>query len=1361
MNRLVTKLSLPVVLCLAACTGVWADPVGLSPEGGDRLELETGLPLGGVGAGYIELMEDGTTGRLVVTNNWDRPVTDSQGLAWAVAVSDGKRVLGCALRGRSGPGRGVAVSERAMQTLRFRGRFPQARLDYSDPDIPVDICLRAWTPFVPHDLDATSTPLAAFVFDVTNNAEAPRTVTLAGSWEHIIGLGIAEDRDEGPTAESDDASPQVDSAPGVRIGNQVRIEQETRRYALRFDTTRHSPSGRRLNAIGEHLLAVETEKGDIVTGLLGFDPARPEVFWSDLDDDGRLRPWETLSVITPASSRAESNSALAVTFQLKPGATRHLRFVLAWHMPHLVTRQGDLGTDYVDRTEDAWGTALRHFSQFDQRWEQTWEWQRLLDDSTLPDWLKDAFCNSLQVLVTNTVHERHGAFGMLESAEGTGLGSLLSRLFYQPGLLMFFPELDAKELRTIRNLQFSTGQVPCLIGDLREAIGAADVPGGLSGSADNGSAFVIQLQRHVAATGDRAVLRDAYDGARAAIGWCQEQDTNGDGIPSGSALYEEMPPPNISAASVGLWLAALRAAKEMAEWSNDQPVLSDLKKLQWRVERSLLSVLWNGDYFGLAYDPRRPADDSRKLILTTQLLQQWLGGSSRMEPILSADIRRRILGTLAAVSEGEIAVPPLVVVPGGEGERTGDVWPYHQIAGLAVPLIYDGYERDGYSLLRRLAESAEQTPLGVWGAPRRCTVDLEETRAIRASESLVMTTLPAALAGFSLDLTEGEICIDPKLLNRDEIVYPVFTPRGWFELRARKGELGTTRFAALRVIRLFGDEPFELERLGWKLPEWVASDAVDLVVETSRDRAGITTVEPGLALCLFPDGFRLREGDEFRMTLVPDLGPYLLVDCERRTTELRGAAVRKLPLRGLGADRFGFQLFNLLDTPQPVRLRFSNTSGEVLHLVYDGGESPIAVAEEMSVVIDVPASPLSGEAEDRWRRTSKALNRLLSQLGEFPTEKTIAKRVVQLRSDLDELLAQDLYGRRQRFLLSQELEAADLETAPDAWSPSDFQKAQSSLESDIESLFRDADRLTLDPHLSAMTLGAVLPVELQVEVLDDETWRGGEAHVRVSVRSHAHAVVDGRVDLQFPQGWSAQADGTLQLAHSGIPGTIWRRDFTVQPDGPANSGRQTLTVDVNAQWRAFGGGRSGKKSGRYFHLTESFALGSGFARDWYVLGPFPNVAGTGFSTFHDPEGDVNVEQQVKGKSWLPYRSSDGYVDLAGFLTPNEGVLAYAYAYVNSPRVFTSAILHLGGDDGVKVFVNGREIYAYERRDGIRVGEFSVPLDLRRGRNAILLKITQSTGLWGFYAEITDRQGLPIDGMTWGLDQPKQDVSGPE
>ena len=547
VNRLAARLSLIVVLCLLFGTGAWAGPVDFAHGGGDAPILETGLPLGGLGAGYIELLDNGTTGRLVVTNNWDRPVTDSQGLAWAVAVSDGKRVIGRALRGKNGPGRGVADSERAVQTLRFRGRFPQAGLAFSDTALPVDIRLRAWTPFVPHDLEPTSAPLAAFVFDVTNTAETPRTVTLAGSWEHIIGLGIAEAHDEGPTADLDDASSLVDPALGVRIGNQVRIEQEGRRYALRFDTTRHPPSGRRLNAIGEHLLAVETEKGDIVTGLLGFDPDRPEMLWSDLDDDGRLRPWETLAVATPASSRAESDSALAVTFQLKPGATRQLRFVLTWHMPHLVTRQGDLGTDYVTRTDDAWATALRQFSQFDWRWEETRAWQRLLDDSTLPAWLKDAFCNSLQVFVTNTIYERHGAFAMLESAEGTGLGSLLSRLFYQPGLLMFFPELDAKELRATRNLQFSTGQVPCLTGDLREAIGAADVPGGLSGSAENGSAFVIQLHRHVAATGDREVLRDSYDGTRAAIRWCQEQDTNADGIPSGSALYEETTPPNISA----------------------------------------------------------------------------------------------------------------------------------------------------------------------------------------------------------------------------------------------------------------------------------------------------------------------------------------------------------------------------------------------------------------------------------------------------------------------------------------------------------------------------------------------------------------------------------------------------------------------------------------------------------------------------------------------------------------------------------------------------------------------------------------------------------------------------------------------
>jgi hypothetical protein len=95
----------------------------------------------------------------------------------------------------------------------------------------------------------------------------------------------------------------------------------------------------------------------------------------------------------------------------------------------------------------------------------------------------------------------------------------------------------------------------------------------------------------------------------------------------------------------------------------------------------------------------------------------------------------------------------------------------------------------------------------------------------------------------------------------------------------------------------------------------------------------------------------------------------------------------------------------------------------------------------------------------------------------------------------------------------------------------------------------------------------------------------------------------------------------------------------------------------------------------------------------------------------------------------------GRVDLYSF-DPYELVVVYALAYVYSPKDQTLPLL-LGSDDGVKVFLNGKEIH---RVLMIRIAEPDqdrVPLALEKGWNTLLLKIENNFGGYNFYARILD------------------------
>ena len=1341
----------------------------------------TGIPLGGIGAGYIEILSNGTTGALAVNNNWDRPLDDAQGLAWALAVSDGTRTVARALRAEAGPERGIAVPERAFDSFRFRGRFPEVEIQARDADLRLDVQLTGWSPFVPNDPDASGMPVGVFEFEITNTADSSVTVTLAGCWEHVIGQGAAATSSEGAPASDRSAD---------RIGNLIHPIHKrglfgAKRgggYGLLFDSGRDVPIDERANSVGEHVLAVETEKTDQITALLGYDPGTPDVFWKDLEDEGRLRPWESLPENTSATTREESGAALAVSFPLQPRTTRRIAFVLTWHMPHLITRQGDIGTFYPTWCDSATKTAWELLSDREDHRERTDEWLRLLDTSSLPSWLSDSIRDSLGVLVTNGIRTRHGAFAMMDGIDtGGGLGSVPARLLYQPGLLAFFPELDTAELGLIRNLQQADGEVPYYVGNLHHAIGDSEVPGGLTGAADLGCSLILQLHRNVAWRGDDEIFDSMYDGARAAMQWCKDLDSDGDGLPEGSALYGEKAADGAFIGTAELWLAALRAADEMAGWCRDSVSLSEIPRLQRNAEEAILDTLWNGRTLGCGFQPTHPENLSRGRVFMPQLLGRWFGTLAGWGPSLPTEVHRRNLLSLSYLSRGQMAVPPLVVDTEGPA-TSGSIMPFHGIAGLAAPLMSDGMVEEGLDLCRRFIASSRGTPYGPWASPRLCSGSLEDASGLRAAESLVVASLPHTLAGFSLNLPRNELLIGPvDSLRGGGMAIPLFTPVGWFELRVTDSAFGTTRRASLRVVKLTRKEPLVVKRLGWKLPGWIAqrsgttdNDTTDLRVEMPRGRPGVIARESGKIVCLFDDGFRLREGDVLSLTLVPDSGPYVELNLDRRRVRSHGAPVRALPLTSLGSDRFGYHFHNSTDQPQILRVRFTNKEEESWFAIRDGADAPVAVTSDTELSFEIPASPLPRKERAKWRMFLNRLESLVARTDALSGERKLQSRVLKIRDKIADLLAEDGLASQVRLLLAPESTEATLEGLGGTWNPDDFDSAVTDLRERLGRLGRDAGPLSVDPRVAAMTIGAVLPVSLNVDVLRDDLWRGGEAVVQAAVIAEEEVALEGRVDLQFPPGWSAEANGSLDIQLAGAEGTVWSRIFHVRSDASAERKRFRLSLDFNGQVADDGVDSAADKQSarRYFAITEPLAAGATLARDWHVIGPFPNSGGSGFDAYYDPELGVNLKEAVDGVSWAKVRSDDGYVDLESILLASalhppaqepggeaspgvENVpesLAYAYAYAYIPRPVPGAI-HLGVSQGVKVLFNRSEVYANRQVVGLHPGAVSIPIQLRSGLNEVLLKLTQGTDTWGFYAEITDSQGFPIDGLRWSLEGP--------
>jgi uncharacterized protein len=158
----------------------------------------------------------------------------------------------------------------------------------------------------------------------------------------------------------------------------------------------------------------------------------------------------------------------------------------------------------------------------------------------------------------------------------------------------------------------------------------------------------------------------------------------------------------------------------------------------------------------------------------------------------------------------------------------------------------------------------------------------------------------------------------------------------------------------------------------------------------------------------------------------------------------------------------------------------------------------------------------------------------------------------------------------------------------------------------------------------------------------------------------------------------------------------------------------------------------------------------GFVTKWQIIGPFPNDNGIAFSLAYAPEEKVDLAAAVTLAGtelrWKAFESPDamGRVNLREVVAPEDNVAAYAYAEVTSASD-TDALLKLGSDDGIVAWVNGEKVHAMDAARPVTVDQDVVRVHLKAGSNALLLKVLQGSGDWGFCCRVTDPDGRPIRG----------------
>jgi hypothetical protein len=157
-----------------------------------------------------------------------------------------------------------------------------------------------------------------------------------------------------------------------------------------------------------------------------------------------------------------------------------------------------------------------------------------------------------------------------------------------------------------------------------------------------------------------------------------------------------------------------------------------------------------------------------------------------------------------------------------------------------------------------------------------------------------------------------------------------------------------------------------------------------------------------------------------------------------------------------------------------------------------------------------------------------------------------------------------------------------------------------------------------------------------------------------------------------------------------------------------------------------------------------------FITDWLVAGPFNDPDGKGLEIEYAPETKVDPAAKYEGRGgkvikWQKVSNPKGIIVLDDLFNPKDNLVAYGTVVVNSPEERTHTLL-LGSDDGVKVWINGKEVWKNMVLRGLVPDNDRVDVQLKQGPNLLLIKVVQEQGNVGWAVRLQD----PESKLTYSL-----------
>lgn len=667
-----------------------------------------GAPVGGIGAGTFSRSDRGDFNRwhLKAGSHTAQAVYADQFAVFE--QQEGDAPIAQALMTGHPEGRLTAWKwDYPANAGRYAALYPKAWWDYNWDKLPAHLVLEQFSPILPGDYKTSSLPVAVYRWHAENPGKKPVKVSILLSWQNMAGwfrqfnAPLNEKFTEGDTNRFEEVNlPEGGKMAGIVLGQ--------RRSGDAHEEWQ-----------GEFAIAAEESHGDEVSYQTTYDPsdAKGDVIWKPFSQQGRLADDRTSWVSTGEPQAA----AICISFVLQPGEKKIVPMVLSWDFPVVQFGGGRKWLRHYTRFTGATGRNALKIAEEGLENQQAWsekidQWQKpFLENTSRPAWLTSMMLNELYYLADGgTLWARpfdtpnsEDRFALLECYDYLDYTSLDVAFYGTFGLLRFFPELEKTLIREFAatvpqsdstkymDVWKSRQQGSPALRD-RKMQGALPHDLGSPNEdplflvneyswqdsnywRDLNSNFVLMVWRDYALTGkqDKQLLLDIYPAVQSAMKHLEQFRNPKTGLIENGGFpdqtFDEWTATGPSTYCGGLYLAALRAASEIAKVAGDSASSNRYQTQFVTAQKSFIDELWTGKYFRYS----RGIDD----IQASQLAGQWYASLTGLGNIVPEHMHQSALQTVFAENvlgfqNGQMGAVNGRKADGSalEGPQTREVW---------------------------------------------------------------------------------------------------------------------------------------------------------------------------------------------------------------------------------------------------------------------------------------------------------------------------------------------------------------------------------------------------------------------------------------------------------------------------------------------------------------------------------------------------------------------------------------------------------------------------------------------------------------------------------------------------------------